>query len=172
MACLTIVTYPDPILKKVCAPVEDVDEEVRRLIDDMAETMYAAPGSGLAAPQVGVDRRVIVYDVSPKSEPKELVVLVNPEIVASNGEEISMEEGCLSCPELTLEIPRAEWIKVQGLDREGRPVTIEAEDFPAIVIQHEIDHLNGQLLVDHLSSLKRSSYRRQQQRAKEGDVTA
>lgn len=169
MACLTIVTYPDPILKKVCAPVEDVDEEVRRLIDDMAETMYAAPGSGLAAPQVGVDRRVIVYDVSPKSEPKELVVLVNPEIVASNGEEISMEEGCLSCPELTLEIPRAEWIKVQGLDREGRPVTIEAEDFPAIVIQHEIDHLNGQLLVDRLSSLKRNSYRRKQQRAREGD---
>ena len=169
MACLTIVTYPDPILKKVCAPVEDVDEEVRRLIDDMAETMDAAPGSGLAAPQVGVDRRVIVYDVSPKSEPKELVVLVNPEIVASNGEEISMEEGCLSCPELTLEIPRAEWIKVQGLDREGRPVTIEAEDFPAIVIQHEIDHLNGQLLVDRLSSLKRNSYRRKQQRAREGD---
>ncbi|MBW2618981.1 MAG: peptide deformylase [Deltaproteobacteria bacterium] len=172
MACLTIHTFPDPILKKVCAPVKEVDEEVRRLIDEMAETMYAAPGSGLAAPQVGVDKRVIVYDTSPKSEPRELVVLVNPEIVASGGDEIFMEEGCLSCPDLIMEIPRAEWIKVQGLDREGRPVTFETEDFPAIVIQHEIDHLNGQTLVDHLSSLKRSSYRRKQQRAKERDAAA
>ena len=172
MPCLTIRTYPDPILKKVCAPVAEVDEEVRRLIDDMAETMYAAPGSGLAAPQVGEEKRVIIYDVSPRSEPRELIALVNPEIVASGGEEIFMEEGCLSCPELAIEVPRAEWVKVQGLDQEGRPVTIEAEDFPAIVIQHEIDHLNGQILVDYLSSLKRSSYRRQQQKAKQGDQDA
>lgn len=169
MARREIITYPDPILRKACAPVAEVDEEVVRLIDDLAETMYAAPGgAGLAAPQVGVSKRVIVLDVSHRSGPRELITLVNPEIIESGGEIISVNEGCLSCPEVTIEIPRAEWVKVSGLDREGRPVVVEGDGFLSIVLQHEIDHLSGQLIVDRLSRLKRGLYRRQRLKLKEG----
>ncbi|MBW1711944.1 MAG: peptide deformylase [Deltaproteobacteria bacterium] len=171
MALLEIVTYPDPRLKKVCQPVEEVDEEIKSLISDMAETMYAAPGVGLAAPQVGELKRVLVCDATPKDQPRRLIALVNPEIVEEEGS-ISMEEGCLSCPEIQVEVPRAARIKVRGLDAEGRSVTLEAEDLLAVVLQHEIDHLDGGLIVDHLSSLKRNLYRRQRKKAKTEDRAA
>ncbi len=160
MALLDIVTFPDARLKQISQPVKKVNEDIKKLVDDMAETMYSAPsGAGLAAPQVGMNKRIIVCDVNPKDQPRRLIALVNPHIVEAEGQ-ASIPEGCLSCPELQVEIPRAARIKVEGLDREGRPLSLDAGDFLAIVLQHEIDHLDGRLIVDHLTSLKRSLYRR------------
>jgi peptide deformylase len=166
MALRKILTYPDPRLKEECRPVEAVDKEVKRLIADLAETMYSAPGSGLAAPQVGVPLRVIVCDPAPKDQPRRLIALVNPEIVAEDGF-ASIEEGCLSCPEIEVPVPRSAWVRVEGLDAQGRPVGLEADGFLAIVLQHEIDHLAGNLIVDHLSALKRKMYRHRLKKAAE-----
>ncbi|SIN70676.1 peptide deformylase [Sulfurivirga caldicuralii] len=152
MAALPIRLYPDEILRTECKPVE-MSDRIATLIDDMLYTMYEAPGIGLAAPQVGEDIRVLVADVSEdKSQP---IALVNPEIVDSAGV-IDYEEGCLSLPGVYAKVRRPSKVKVRGLDRDGKPVEIEAEDLLAVCLQHEIDHLNGVLFIDHLSALKRN----------------
>jgi peptide deformylase len=169
-----IVIWPDPVLKQVASPADRVDDTIRRLLDDMAETMYAADGVGLAAPQVGVGRRVIVIDVSPREPGQKLIHLVNPEIVEAEGKTI-YTEGCLSIPGEAEDVERANKVRVRALDYHGKPFEIVAEgDLLAIALQHEIDHLQGTLFVDHLSSLKRELIRKRmkklkQQRAEEAN---
>jgi peptide deformylase len=157
MALLPILHYPDPRLRNRAGPVESVDDDVRRLIDDMFETMYAAPGIGLAAIQVNAPRRVVTIDVS--EDHSAPLCLVNPEIVAREGE-FEIEEGCLSVPGVYDSVERARWIRARALDRDGAPFEIEAEDLLAVCIQHEIDHLDGLLFVDHLSRLKQQRIRK------------
>lgn len=170
MAVMEIVTYPDPRLNVVCEEVEEIDEEIRTLIADMAQTMYEADaGVGLAAPQVGVNKRVVVCDIAYQTEGEpDLIALVNPEIVTAEGRQLSTE-GCLSCPEATVELPRAEYVKVRALDAEGRPLELESDDFLAVVLQHELDHLDGRLIVNALSNLKRRLYRRKLKKLAEQD---
>jgi peptide deformylase len=161
-----IVIWPDPILKEVARPVDRVDDTIRRLLDDMAETMYAADGVGLAAPQVAESRRLIVIDTSPRQEGQKLIHLVNPEIVRSEGL-TSYTEGCLSIPGEAEEVSdRAAKVWVRALDYFGKPFEIEAEGLLSIALQHEHDHLEGVLFVDHLSSLKRELIRRRMKRLK------
>jgi peptide deformylase len=164
MSVLPILTYPDPILKRISRPVEEITPDVIRLLDAMVETMKDAAGVGLAAPQVGRLVRVIVADVSEHQKGTEPIMLVNPSLVQGEGE-ILWEEGCLSVPELTVEIPRMERLVVRGLDPSGRPKEIHAEGLLAIVLQHELDHLDGRLIVDHLSPLKRQIYRKRRLKA-------
>lgn len=153
MALLPILHYPDPRLKKRAEPVEAVDESIRRLAADMAETMYAAPGIGLAATQVDVHKRVIVIDVT--EDRSGLTVLINPEILEKDGECVS-EEGCLSVPGIYDKVTRAERVRVRALNLQGEPVEFEAEGLLAVCIQHEIDHLDGKVFVEYLSPLKQS----------------
>ena len=160
MAILEILTYPNKFLSQPTKQVTDIDDEIRNLIEDMAATMYEAPGIGLAAIQVGCDKSLLVYDVSPKDEERSLQVLINPRIVLSEGTRISEEEGCLSVPDCREDVKRAASILIEALDREGKPLRIEAEGLLAIVLQHEIDHLNGILFIERLSSLKRQLYKR------------
>jgi peptide deformylase len=155
MAKLDIVTLPDPILRKVSEPVERVDDELRRLADDMLETMYAAPGVGLAAVQVGVPRRLVVLDTAKDEEPPRPLVLVNPVIVSVGAETRVHEEGCLSIPDVRVEIERPARVVVRYLDRAGADQELTAEGLLATAIQHEIDHLDGKLIIDFLSRLKR-----------------
>jgi len=158
MSLLEIVTFPDPVLSKKAEKVGDVDGEVKKLMDDMLETMYKAPGVGLAAPQVGIDKRVIVIDIGLGSD-RSPIFLANPEILESEGE-IIFEEGCLSLPEFRTEVNRKSSALVRGINEKGQEVTHDAEGFLAVVFQHEIDHLNGILLVDKVSRLKRDVYKR------------
>ena len=160
MAIREILTYPDPFLIRTMTPVAAVNDEVRAVIDDMIETMYDEPGVGLAATQIGEDRRIIVYDVSGPDDPRSPRALVNPQIVASEGRQLSENEGCLSVPDFRADVDRAQRVRVTGRDAQDRPVEIEAEGFPAIVLQHEIDHLNGVLFIDRISKLKRELYKR------------
>ena len=153
MAKLDILHYPDPRLHTVARPVKDVDARIRRLIDDMAETMYAAPGIGLAATQVNVHERVIVIDISETHD--QLRVFINPEVVAQSGTEES-EEGCLSVPGVFDKVKRAERVTVRALDRDGKPFELAADGLLAVCIQHEMDHLQGKVFVDYLSGLKRN----------------
>ncbi|MBW1980690.1 MAG: peptide deformylase [Deltaproteobacteria bacterium] len=159
MAILEIRKYPEKVLLEKAHPVEQVDRSIYKLADDMAETMYEAPGIGLAANQVGETSRVIVVDLAPKKPESNLIVLVNPEIVAAEGL-ISTEEGCLSVPDYQADVKRFQKVVVRALNLEGRPVEIEAEDLFAVVLQHEIDHLNGTLFIDRISRLKRDLYKR------------
>jgi len=155
MATLPIITLPNPLLRKHSAPVERIDAELGKLADDMLETMYAAPGVGLAAVQVGVPRRLIVVDVAKEEDPPAPLILINPEIV-SFGTELRMhEEGCLSIPDERIEIERPGALTVRFLEREGKLQELAAEGLLATVIQHEIDHLDGKLIIDYLSRLKR-----------------
>ena len=165
MALRKILTYPDPYLRKKCGDVEEIDGELLELLDDMADTMYAAPGVGLAASQVGVDKRVIVVDAMPRGKEEEeeeeeeydrsgLIELINPEIVSSEGEIVG-EEGCLSIPGFLSDVKRKYSVTVHGYNREGKLVEIEAEDLLSRVFQHEIDHLDGVLFIDRLGRLKR-----------------
>ena len=151
MALLPVLKYPDPRLHKVATKVERVDEEVRRLISDMAETMYTAPGIGLAATQVYVHRRIIVIDISDTRD--ELRTFINPEILEKSGE-AEWEEGCLSVPGIYEKVQRAQKVRVRALDARGEPYTLEAEDLLAVCIQHEIDHLDGKIFIERLSRLK------------------
>lgn len=152
MAILHILHYPDERLRRKALPVEQVDDSVRRLVDDMVETMYDAPGIGLAAPQVDVSLRVIVVDISEdRSQP---LCLINPELIETEDEE-EMEEGCLSVPGIYERVLRAARIRVRALGRDGRPFEMDADGLLAVCIQHEIDHLEGKLFVDYLSPLKR-----------------
>ncbi len=160
MALLDIVTYPDEILKTRAEPVSQVDEAVQKLVDDMAETMYAAPGIGLAANQVGVLQRIAVVDAEYTDGQPNLVVLINPQIVARE-EEIVWEEGCLSFPEIREDVTRSRKVRVKALNRSGEPFELEGEDLLAVALQHEIDHLDGIVLLDHVSFLKRRIIHRQ-----------
>ena len=157
MAKLTILEFPDPRLRKKAAPVEGVDDELRTLIDDMFETMYAAPGIGLAATQVDVHRRLLVSDIS--ADNNEPHVFINPEILEKDGVTVT-EEGCLSVPGYYEEVERAEHIRVRYLDRDGAAREEEFEGLLAVCVQHEIDHLDGKLFVDYLSEAKRQRIRK------------
>ena len=157
MAKLEILHFPDARLRNTALPVEQVDAAVRKLVDDMFETMYAAPGIGLAAIQVNVAKRVIVIDVSENHD--QPLCLINPEIVERHGEE-SCEEGCLSVPGVFETVTRADKIRVHALDRDGAAIEFEADGLLAVCIQHEIDHLDGKLFVDYLSNLKRQRIRK------------
>ena len=157
MAKLAILEFPDPRLRKKAAPVETVDDELRTLIDDMFETMYAAPGIGLAATQVNVHKRLLVADVSPNGDDPH--ALINPVIVEKDGVQVS-EEGCLSVPGFYEEVERAEHIRVRFLDRNGEEVEAEMEGLLAVCVQHEMDHLEGKLFVDYISETKRSRIRK------------
>jgi peptide deformylase len=150
-----IITIPDPVLRKEAAEVERVDEELRDLMDDMLATMYDAPGVGLAAPQIGISRRVIVMDASKDEDEKTPIVMANPRILERSEEMRVHEEGCLSIPEVTAEVERPAKTRVAYLDREGNPQEAELEDIWSTIVQHEIDHLNGVLFIDYLSRLKR-----------------
>ena len=156
MAILPIITAPDPRLKRVAVPVKTVDEEVCQLMDNMLETMYSAPGVGLAAPQVGILTRVIVVAVSTAEEKRQPLCMVNPEIIRASTEKSVFEEGCLSLPEHFSEVERAERVTVRYLTYENEQCDEELNGFSSICVQHEIDHLNGILFVDHISSLKRA----------------
>jgi len=158
-----VITYPDPVLRSLAEPVANIDGKLQALIDDMADTMYSAPGIGLASNQVGEPCQVFVFDVSPKDQPRNLMVVINPEIVESEGALVT-EEGCLSVVDYAAEVKRAHTITVKGLDREGNPITIREEGLAAVVLQHEIDHLNGKLFIDHVSKLKRELYKRKLRR--------
>lgn len=156
---IKICTYPNPVLKVAAKLIENIDEDLLNLVDMMAETMYAAPGIGLAANQVGALRRVLVYDLTPRDEGRNLSVIINPEIVWVEGEMIQ-EEACLSVIDFSAEVTRRAKIKVRGVDRQGKSVDIEAENLLARCLQHEIDHLNGILFIDRISSLKRALYKK------------
>jgi peptide deformylase len=165
VAIRPILHYPDPRLRQKARPVEQVTPAIRQLIQDLAETMYAAPGVGLAAPQLGEPHRVFVVDAAAEDEPSALHTFVNPEIVAREGTS-TYREGCLSFPGIAEEIERAARVTVRALDAEGRPFELTAEGLLATAIQHENDHLDGQLMIDHLGMLKRRVVHREMLKAK------
>ena len=149
MALMEVLKFPNPVLRKKCEKVKTVDEEIKKIARDMAETMYAENGIGLAAPQVGISKRIFVVDVD-----DELITVINPEISVS-GEKEKMEEGCLCLPKVSVEIERLSNAQVKGLDIDGKEILIEAVELLARAFQHETDHLNGMLIIDHLSKVKR-----------------
>ena len=159
MAKLPILLYGSPIIRKKSLPVQNIDGTIQKLIDDMVETMYAAPGVGLAAPQVGELHQVIVLNPSERQDPKSLMTIVNPELVQAEGEVVA-EEGCLCIPNLREEVPRYGRVLVKGYDRNGREFEVEGTGFLARILQHEIDHLEGTLFIDRLSPAKRDIVRR------------
>ncbi|MEJ2696320.1 MAG: peptide deformylase [Candidatus Sulfobium sp.] len=165
MAVLEIKKYPEKVLKKKALPVTSFDRELQALIDNMIETMYAAPGVGLAAPQVGVSKRLAVVDVSTKEEEAPLLVLINPVFLGREGE-VEFEEGCLSLPDYTARVKRAEQVAVRALDREGKDMEIECGGLLAVALQHEIDHLDGILLIDRISPVKREFFRKRHQKTR------
>ena len=155
MAIRPLCLIPDPLLRQVAAPVEQIDDTTRQLLDDMLETMYDAPGIGLAAPQIGISRRVIVMDCSDDEEPPQIWRMINPQIIATSDEEAVREEGCLSIPGHHGEVCRPASVHVRYLDETGSACEMQAEGLLAACVQHEIDHLNGVLFIDYLSRLKR-----------------
>jgi peptide deformylase len=163
MSKLEILTFPNKFLAQPTKPLENIDGRVQEMIDSMASTMYEAPGIGLAAIQVGWGKSLLIlliYDISPPEEDRELKVIVNPKIIEYEGEFLSEDEGCLSVPDFRSDVKRAAKILVEGADREGNPLRIDAEGLLAIVLQPEIDHLNGTLFIDRISTLKREMYKR------------
>jgi peptide deformylase len=160
MTKLEILTFPNKFLQQPTQPVENIDEDIQTLVADMAETMYDAPGVGLAAIQVGSDKQVLVYDEKPTESDRGYGVIINPTIVETEGQIISENEGCLSVPDFRSDVKRAARIVVEGVDRDGKSLRFEADGFLAIVLQHEIDHLNGTLFIDRISALKRELYKR------------
>lgn len=171
MSVLHILQYPDERLRKVAAPVKQVDETIQRIVDDMFDTMYAEEGIGLAATQVDIHQRIVVIDTSENREQQ--LVLINPELLEKSGED-GIEEGCLSIPGYRALVPRAKQIKIRALDRFGNPFELEAEELLAICIQHEMDHLMGKLFIDYLSPVKRQRLRqkaekRERQKVRQAD---
>lgn len=164
MTVRNILTYPDKFLRQTAIPVASFDDDLQILIDDMIETMYDEPGVGLAAVQIGSEQSVIVYDVTQIEGNRQAEALINPKIVFREGSMISEDEGCLSVPDFRSDVKRDAHIRVEGLDRQGNPVNIDANSFLAIVLQHEIDHLNGVLFIDRISSLKREMYKRKRKK--------
>ena len=172
MALRPIVLYPDPVLLRPTRKVEHVDDDVRRLVDDMTETMYDAPGIGLAANQIGVSSRICLVDITAGDEPDQLRVFINPEIVRKEGSQRG-DEGCLSFPDITIEIDRSLEITVEALDRDGRPFSLDATGLQARAILHECEHLDGRTFLRNLSSLKRELVKRQiKKRIKSDDWVA
>ena len=161
MSILNIVVYPEPVLRQETEPIDTFDDSLKKLAEDMADTMYDAPGIGLAAPQIAISRKLIVVDTSKDREQRErdYLVMANPEIIDREGSQVD-EEGCLSVPELTSKVKRSRKVTVTYQDLEGNHQELTAEDRFAVVLQHEIDHLNGILFIDHLSSLKRNLYKK------------
>ncbi len=155
MTIKPLIILPDPVLRTVSAPIERVDDEVLKLADDMLETMYDAPGIGLAAIQIGVPRRLLVIDVAKEGDPAQPMVFINPEIVKSSDERSVYEEGCLSIPEYYAEVERPATVTVKHIGRDGKEHMLEADGLLATCFQHELDHLNGILFIDHISRLKR-----------------
>lgn len=166
MALREILKYPDPRLREVADPVEVVDDAVRQLVEDMAETMYAAPGCGLAATQLGIKKRIFVVDVAGEDEPSDLKVFINPEILDATGAQ-SYNEGCLSFPGVSEEIKRAERIVVRAMNEHGESFELSADGLLAVAIQHETDHLNGVLMIDKLNALRRRRMGRKLAKARE-----
>jgi peptide deformylase len=164
MSIRDVIQYPDPFLRQPTRPVERFDEELRAWIQEMADIMYDEPGVGLAANQVGIDRSVLVYDVNPRSEERNYRALINPEIVEREGSQLSENEGCLSVPGFRSDVKRYATVHVKALDLEGREIDIHAEGFESVVLQHEIDHLNGVLFIDRISPLKRELYKRRRRK--------
>lgn len=169
MALLTVITAPDPRLKVKAKPVAKVDKDVRKLMDDMLATMYEAPGIGLAAPQVGVAKRVIVLDIAAKDEKPAPLAMANPEIVWTSDETVTWEEGCLSVPEHYADVKRPASIRVRYLDRENEIRELDAAGLLATCIQHEMDHLEGVLFIDKISALKRGIILRKLVKAKKSE---
>jgi len=158
MAKLEILEFPDPRLRKIAAPVASVDDAIRKIIDDMFETMYDAPGIGLAATQVNIHQRIVVIDVS--EEKDQPLVFINPEVTVLEGEPLAMQEGCLSVPGFYEDVTRIEHVLVKALDRDGNEFELETNELLAVCIQHELDHLDGKLFVDYISPLKRNRIRK------------
>ena len=163
MAILEILKYPDPILSKLASPVTNYNAKTAALIDDMLETMYAAPGVGLAAPQVGASERIVVLDIDHENPGKTVYRLVNPVITRAEGE-VVWEEGCLSVVDYTAEVRRAAKVQVSAFDEKEKPIKIDAEGLLAVALQHEIDHLDGKLFIDRISRLKRDLYTRRRKK--------
>lgn len=161
-----ILTFPDPELKRKSQPVAVINDKVIELVRDMAATMYAAPGVGLAAPQIGVHQRIVVIDVAGKDDPPQLIVAINPVIIHADGESYE-EEGCLSIPKYAANVRRHERVVVKALNLDGEEITCKADGLLAIAFQHEIDHLDGILFIDHISPLKREIFRRKYRRTLE-----
>jgi peptide deformylase len=159
MTVLKILTYPDPFLTRTAKPVKTVDDDIQEIIENMADTMYEAPGVGLAAIQAGIDKQIIVYDPCADPEKREFSVVINPEIIRMEDEMVSENEGCLSVPDYRCDVRRSRIVTLRGLDRNGNPVEFTAEDFPAVILQHEIDHLNGILFIDRISMIRRNLYK-------------
>lgn len=155
MAVMEIVRYPDPILKEVLKDVENIDDDLKKLAEDMADTMYEDKGVGLAANQVGSLKRIMVFDPEPDPEVRDYTVLVNPHIVETEGEQLSEAEGCLSLPGVRADVKRYEKVIVHAMTLEGEEIEIEADDIISIILQHEIDHLDGKVFIDRISPLKR-----------------
>ena len=163
MAIRKIIEYPEPLLRQKAQNIESFDEELKALIEDMAETMYDAPGIGLAAPQIAVSRQLIVVDLTETGEEQHYMAMINPRITDHEGTQLD-EEGCLSVPDLTSQVKRFKRVRVAYQTEDGTPKEIEAEDRFAVVLQHEIDHLNGILFIDHLSPLKRNLYKKKRRK--------
>ncbi len=163
MAVLEIIEVPDPVLRKIAEPVRDYNPALEKLIQDMADTMYSAPGIGLAGNQVGVLKQIAIVDVSPPDKPKNLIVLINPEIVEMEGED-EMEEGCLSIPNFRQIVKRAKKIKVRARNLKGEEIELSAEGLLARAIQHELDHLNARLILDYANPIKRELYLRKRKK--------
>ncbi len=168
MALLKVITYPEKSLMKPSVKIEFIDDKLRELIKDMGETMFAAPGVGLAAPQVGVNKRVIVYDINAGNEEddnsqnikQEFRALINPEILDASGSIVSKEEGCLSVLDYNADVQRYEKVSIRALNIDGKKLEFNMEGIPAIIMQHEIDHLDGILFIDRISALKRAMYKK------------
>lgn len=171
MALLEIYTYPEQILREKSTPIEEVDRQCRKLIDDMVETMYDAPGIGLAANQVGQASRIVVMDLQRRDEEDDsgLIVMVNPRIISAQGS-ITFEEGCLSVPDYYAKVKRAEEVVVQAIDVNGKPFEMEASGFLAVVIQHELDHLEGRLFVDKLGPIAKDIFRRKWKKRQKEEI--
>jgi peptide deformylase len=171
MAVREICKYPDPVLRKKAAPVTTIDDELRKLVEDMVDTMYAEPGVGLAAPQIGVSLRLLVTDITVGEKPDSLIVLVNPKIVSTSGR-VTEEEGCLSVPGIRADIPRAESVEIRGWDLEQREVSLKGSGYLARAFQHEMDHLDGILIWDRMSKIQRevlkNEWKRYQREAVKG----
>ncbi|MSP24630.1 MAG: peptide deformylase [Myxococcales bacterium] len=170
MPIRTILHYPDPRLRVKAKPVVVVDDTIRTLIDDMAESMYAAPGVGLAATQIGEDKRLFIIDIADEDAPSELRVFINPEIVASAGQQL-YREGCLSFPGVSEDVTRAAEVTVRALDRDGNAFELSASGLLAVAIQHELDHLDGKLMIDHLGVIKRRIVHRKMLKKDDGPRT-
>jgi peptide deformylase len=169
MSVLDILTYPDPVLRQPTKPVTVIDDEIQKIIADMADTMYDAPGVGLAAIQAGIDKSIIVFDPEADDVKREFQVLINPEIISAEGEMISENEGCLSVPDFRANVKRFLKVTATGLDRSGSPVSIDADGLLAVILQHEIDHLKGILFIDRISALKRQLYKKKRMKALKND---